>query len=64
MVAAIQLAITLGASLGGVLLDASGYSAAFVASAAILAASAALAGLAARSAAAAARRPGAPRPRP
>ncbi len=43
MVAVIQLAITLGASLGGLLVDASGYSAAFGASAIILAGSGLLA---------------------
>jgi predicted MFS family arabinose efflux permease len=43
MVAVIQLAITLGASIGGLLVDASGYPAAFAASAAILCASALLA---------------------
>jgi predicted MFS family arabinose efflux permease len=42
MVAVIQLAITLGATLGGLLVDASGYSAAFAAGAAILLASAVL----------------------
>jgi predicted MFS family arabinose efflux permease len=42
MVAVIQLAITLGAALGGLLVDASGYSAAFGAGAAILCASAIL----------------------
>jgi predicted MFS family arabinose efflux permease len=38
MVAAIQLAITLGATVGGLLFDMSGYQSAFGASAAILAA--------------------------
>jgi predicted MFS family arabinose efflux permease len=42
MVAIIQLAITLGAALGGWLVDASGYAAAFAAGAAMLAASAGL----------------------
>jgi predicted MFS family arabinose efflux permease len=42
MVAVIQLAITLGAALGGLLVDASGYSAAFAVGAAILCASAVL----------------------
>ncbi len=40
MVAAVQLAITLGASLGGLLFDQSGYQATFVASAVLLGASA------------------------
>lgn len=48
MVAVIQLAITLGASLGGLLFDAIGYRATFGASAAILGASAAVAFLASR----------------
>ena len=42
MVAVIQLSITLGASVGGLLVDASGYAAAFLAAAVILLASAAL----------------------
>jgi predicted MFS family arabinose efflux permease len=50
MVAVIQMAITLGASLGGLLVDASGYTAAFAASAAILTGSALLAWIASRSA--------------
>jgi predicted MFS family arabinose efflux permease len=50
MVAVIQLAITLGASLGGLLVDASGYPAAFGASAAILSGSAVFAYLGARAA--------------
>jgi predicted MFS family arabinose efflux permease len=50
MVAVVQLAITLGASIGGLLVDKSGYSAAFGASAAILCGSAFLTLLAARSA--------------
>lgn len=53
MVAVIQLAITLGASVGGLLFDALGYRAAFGASAVILALSALTASLAARSAASA-----------
>ncbi len=48
MVAVVQLAITLGASLGGFLFDTRGYGAAFGASAAILALAALLAGFAAR----------------
>ncbi|CAN7169999.1 MFS transporter [Phenylobacterium sp. LjRoot225] len=48
MVAVIQLAITLGAALGGGLVDASGYAAAFAAGAVILLASAALTAAAAR----------------
>jgi predicted MFS family arabinose efflux permease len=48
MVAVVQLAITLGASAGGLLFDASGYQAAFAASAALLLASALIALLAAR----------------
>jgi predicted MFS family arabinose efflux permease len=48
MVAVIQLAITLGAALGGGLVDASGYAAAFAAGAVILLASAALTAVAAR----------------
>jgi len=52
MVAVIQLAITLGASLGGLLFDSLGYRASFGASAAILAVSALMAVLAARRAAA------------
>lgn len=43
MVATIQLAITLGASVGCVLLDMSGYQSTFVASAAMLSATALLA---------------------
>jgi len=50
MVAVIQMAITLGASVGGLLVDASGYPALFRASAAILCGSAFLAFLAARAA--------------
>jgi predicted MFS family arabinose efflux permease len=50
MVAAIQMAITLGASVGGLLYDASGYRSAFGASAAILCGSALLAFAAGRSA--------------
>lgn len=50
MVAVIQLAITLGASLGGLLVDVSGYTAAFAASAAILCVSAFLALIGARTA--------------
>ena len=46
MVAAIQLAITLGATAGGLLFDSSGYRATFAASAAILCASAGVALLA------------------
>jgi predicted MFS family arabinose efflux permease len=46
MVAVIQLAITLGSSVGGLLFDGSGYRATFGASAAILVASAAIAVLA------------------
>lgn len=49
MVAVIQLAITLGATLGGLLVDARGYHAAFAASAAILVAAALLAVLGSRS---------------
>lgn len=49
MVAVIQLAITLGAALGGMLVDASGYAAAFAAGAAILLSSAALTAFASRS---------------
>jgi predicted MFS family arabinose efflux permease len=48
MVAVIQLAITLGASLGGLLFDSRGYQATFLASAALLTASAAVAFLASR----------------
>jgi predicted MFS family arabinose efflux permease len=48
MVAVIQLAITLGASLGGLLFDGSGYRATFGASAAILVGSAAIAVLASK----------------
>jgi predicted MFS family arabinose efflux permease len=48
MVAVIQMAITLGATVGGLLVDASGYPAAFGASAAILCASALLAWLGSR----------------
>lgn len=48
MVAVIQLAITLGASLGGMLFDGWGYQATFLASAALLIASALIAVLAAR----------------
>lgn len=51
MVAAIQLAITLGAAAGGFIFDSSGYQATFVASATILCGSAAVAFLASRSAA-------------
>lgn len=51
MVAVVQLAITLGASLGGLLVDAHGYQTAFGASAAILALAALLADFAARAAA-------------
>ena len=43
MVAAIQLAITLGATVGGLLFDVSGYQSTFGASAAILAAAALMA---------------------
>jgi predicted MFS family arabinose efflux permease len=46
MVAVIQLAITLGASLGGMLFDGWGYQATFLASAALLIASALIAALA------------------
>jgi len=53
MVAAIQLAITLGAAAGGLLFDASGYRAAFAASALLLCASAVTALIGARAAAAA-----------
>jgi predicted MFS family arabinose efflux permease len=53
MVAVIQLAITLGASLGGFLFDASGYRATFAVSALILGSSASVAFLASRKAAAA-----------
>ncbi len=53
MVAVIQLAITLGAGLGGLLVDASGYTAAFAASAGLLSASSVLAWLASRPARAA-----------
>jgi predicted MFS family arabinose efflux permease len=56
MVATIQLAITLGASLGGLLLDASGYRSTFGASAALLCASALLAFLGWRSGSAKRRR--------
>ena len=52
MVAVIQLAITVGASLGGLLFDGSGYRATFGASALILASSAVIAFIAARKAAA------------
>jgi len=48
MVAVIQLAITLGVSLGGILFDGFGYQATFLASAALLIASALIAGLAGR----------------
>ncbi|CAN7588599.1 MFS transporter [Phenylobacterium sp. LjRoot219] len=48
MVAVVQLAITLGATLGGLLVDARGYHTAFAASAAILAAAALLAALGSR----------------
>ena len=48
MVAVIQLAITLGAALGGLLVDASGYAAAFGAAAAILGVSAVLTVIGAR----------------
>jgi predicted MFS family arabinose efflux permease len=48
MVAVIQLAITLGASAGGLLFDASGYRATFAASAAFLILSALIALLASR----------------
>ncbi len=48
MVAIIQLAITLGATLGGLLYDFSGYQATFFASAAILVMAALLALIAAR----------------
>ena len=48
MVAVIQLAITVGASIGGLLVDTSGYPAAFGASAAILCGSAVLAYVSAR----------------
>jgi predicted MFS family arabinose efflux permease len=51
MVAVIQLAITLGAALGGFLVDTSGYAAAFLAGAAILLASAALTFLGSRTSA-------------
>nr|WP_310354949.1 MFS transporter [Methylobacterium sp. BE186] len=51
MVAAVQLAITLGASAGGLVFDSSGYQATFALSAAILCGSALVAFLAARSAA-------------
>jgi predicted MFS family arabinose efflux permease len=50
MVAAIQLAITLGASLGGLVVDARGYQAAFAVSAAILILAALVAGIGARAA--------------
>lgn len=50
MVAVIQLAITLGAALGGLLVDTSGYAAAFLAGAAILLGSAALTFLGSRTA--------------
>ena len=50
MVAAIQMAITLGATAGGLLFDTSGYRATFAASAAILCASAGVAFLASRAA--------------
>ena len=50
IVAVIQLAITLGASLGGLLVDGSGYAAAFAASAAILCGSALLAFIGSRAA--------------
>lgn len=50
MVAAIQLAITVGATAGGLLFDARGYQATFAASAAILCASAAVAFLGSRAA--------------
>jgi predicted MFS family arabinose efflux permease len=49
MVAVIQLAITVGASLGGFLFDASGYQATFAVSATILCASALLTYFGARS---------------
>lgn len=48
MVAVVQLAITLGAAAGGLLVDASGYAAAFTAAAALLCGSALLASLGAR----------------
>ncbi|MDO5612924.1 MAG: hypothetical protein Q4G14_06735 [Paracoccus sp. (in: a-proteobacteria)] len=48
MVAVIQLAITLGATAGGLLFDAGGHSSAFAASAVILVAAAAGAALTAR----------------
>jgi predicted MFS family arabinose efflux permease len=50
MVAVVQLAIMLGATLGGLLFDASGYQATFHLGAALLVASAILAALAARAA--------------
>jgi predicted MFS family arabinose efflux permease len=57
MVAAIQLAITLGATAGGLLFDASGYRATFAASALLFCASAAIALLGSRSASADGRKP-------
>jgi predicted MFS family arabinose efflux permease len=50
MVAVVQLAITFGATAGGVLFDASGYQATFAMSAAVLVIAAVLAVLAARAA--------------
>ena len=50
MVAVVQLAITLGAGVGGILFDSFGYQATFLASAALLIASAGAALLAARTA--------------
>lgn len=50
LVAVVQLAITAGASIGGLLVDASGYRAAFTASAALLCVAALLAAQGARAA--------------
>jgi predicted MFS family arabinose efflux permease len=57
MVAVIQLAITMGAALGGILFDGLGHQATFTASAMLLCSSALLALIAARTVSAAARNP-------